>query len=762
MTSQESGQRAPIVPKPAAFNLEIAGSIGNFAVKTEHGSSVPVKYIQTHIKFSLEDAQQQRLFECLKPVREIFNYKDLGFEDLMQRDIDDARVSTSLIPYLLLPATGDTVKFFPPIVTVVVPVSGEMKLQPKYAEIKSSVEEQQDYKIHHQVSGTPGYETFKFEQLEVNGELNPYDNARLKLNTNKCQLVIVDGQHRAMALLALYRNLKKWPDDSKAFEDYYRRWGSDVVKQNLADISLPMVICTFPSLDEKCELDQTVPKACRAIFLALNKNARPVSASRNILLDDDDFIAHCERAVLTHFKDQPDDSPYSLRLCNFELDADEDKQSLKSTVAISGIMHLYSVLERVMLSTDPPTGLHYPARRYDKMKPSKFQQSCLRRLDAANLIGEEITKATTRNSVTAETRKALKKSFEDRYGKYIVRGFAEFFPYQAAGKASLWLQRQVDQKADRQPQKMLFEGQGIQRVFTSYISLLGAELAEKYPNKHNIPPYLDTVMEDFKKAEQRLKEYQVQFYKTRTEEMLPAKLVSKINQAVYDAVDQLFKNVLTTTAFQNALFVTFFSTLEKLNGDQDKLVTGDEKDDALFAEYMAALNNFFNPSKEEELFRLLSTFSGKVSGELGDGSFKVVRNNNNLRGILFRGTELKPDEWDKFRYMLLEIWKKHKTENEALKELLEQYVQKCRIEVLQAFGSRQMNHYCQEKGIEVTEVPTEEKERLKKECLELYIQALHETIGKLPKAEIKQLEDVKLFVGTDAEESAEEEGDLGD
>src|SRR3954466_3122617 len=128
-----------ILDEPSALDLEISGSIGSFAVEpSSGGSSIPVRYIQTHVRFSLDDTQQQRLFENLVPVREIFEAKDLGFDDLMQRDIDDGRVSGSLIPYLLQVGSGEQVKFFPPIVTAVIPIGQEMELLSSYPKVEQT------------------------------------------------------------------------------------------------------------------------------------------------------------------------------------------------------------------------------------------------------------------------------------------------------------------------------------------------------------------------------------------------------------------------------------------------------------------------------------------------------------------------------------------------------------------------------------------------------------------------------------------------
>ena len=215
-----------ILETPSSLDLEIRGAIGQFAVKPSGNGtgSIPVRYVQTHLTFALDNSHQQRFFETLAPVREIFKPHDLGFEDLMQRDIDDARVSNSLIPYLVTLHTGDSVKFFPPIVAVVIPVDPEGHLVPNYPDIQNESIEKKTHKVIRMRSGKTGEETFEFEQFEISGKLQEFDHAKLRVNTNKCRLVIVDGQHRAMALLALYRNIKGWEGDTQRYENYYKRW----------------------------------------------------------------------------------------------------------------------------------------------------------------------------------------------------------------------------------------------------------------------------------------------------------------------------------------------------------------------------------------------------------------------------------------------------------------------------------------------------------------------------------------------------------
>lgn len=83
----------------SALDVHLNGTIGTFRVSSDDGKSagVEVRYLLTHVTLS-EKAGQAQLLSMLAPVREVFDLKQLGFDEIMQRDIDDARVSLELIP----------------------------------------------------------------------------------------------------------------------------------------------------------------------------------------------------------------------------------------------------------------------------------------------------------------------------------------------------------------------------------------------------------------------------------------------------------------------------------------------------------------------------------------------------------------------------------------------------------------------------------------------------------------------------------------
>ena len=122
-------------------------------------------------------------------------------------------------------------------------------------------------------------------------------------------------------------------------------------------------------------------------------------------------------------------------------------------------------------------------------------------------------------------------------------------------------------------------------------------------------------------------------------------------------IDKLYKEDFTTAAFQIGLFVTFFFMMEDYHGQEGDLrLTGDEAEMQMFDEYLACLNGFFAPKSDADAKRLLSVFVGAVSGTFGASNLTVAASATNLRSIVIPG-ELKPDEWPRFRYIFLELWR---------------------------------------------------------------------------------------------------------
>jgi hypothetical protein len=723
----------PILSAASVLDLLVEGALGTFSVTpaAPDAPSIPVKYIQTHITFDLDGGHKERLFKNLLPVREIFQTKDLGFEDLMQRDIDDGRVSTELIKYLLEP--GSAVKFFPPIVAVVVPVGPQNTLLSSYPDISEEriPDQQGRFTTCIQRSGPKGKESFEFEQLEVGGDLMEFNNAQLRINTNKCKIVIVDGQHRAMALLALYRNIKGWPDNTASFRHYYTRWSAEHLSQfDLSKITLPIAICAFPTLTGE-HPPMRVTEACRAVFLALNKNARPVTRARNILLNDRDLVPFFERAILGEVKSYDPDSTNRLRLWNFELDAEKDRSVLSTTVALSGVMHLHLLLERALMLNQKPTGFHVHGTSNYWLRKN-IDDTILRRLDGANILGAELASNTTRHSFTAEALKSLQESFAKKYLRYIIKGFQEFYPYTALATAASDVEVKLRPQTDKRPHSMLFEGQGVLRVFRQYVEQLTIEAREQRDLKHlKQATELDAILGELRILQETVTKYEQEFRQTRTQKLLAETTPSKL-PVLYSSIDKLYKDDLTTAAFQIGLFATFFFMMEDYHGQNGELrLTGDEAEMEIFEEYLVCLNGFFAPKTDANVKRLLHVFVGSVNGTFGASNMTVVPSASSLRSIVIP-VELKPDEWPRFRYIFLELWRPMDT---RLAELIQGYRTESRQDVLNAFYRQKVKIYCKEKSIDEKQLSEAAETKLKNAARNQFEGALVELVGKLSEAE---------------------------
>jgi len=386
--------------RESALNLTLEGSVGSFRVGTgaDNQTSSEVKYFLTHVGLDFAAGRNDALLAELAPVREIFDYQSLEFDEIMQRDIDDARVSAELIPYLLDDETRDLVKLFPPIIVIVLPVHEDRNRPAQYYPAVNEIsQEETSDEPGQQIlrAGEIGQEVFQFEQPVQNGYPLAHDLTRLRIHDHKARLVIVDGQHRAMALLAIYRNLKdQWTDARRApYREYYAEWTPNYISQfNLTDIQLPVMLCTIPSLDQTYSGDFDLRKAARSIFLTLNKTARKVSSSRNILLDDNDLISVFLRRCLAHVKAKDPRSPSSFRIWNVELDQFRDKLRIESPMALTGVSHLYYVIEHLMMDSGDVTGVS-PRSGYFQVRTKL--DNCLDRLNGRDVLGAEVAESVS-------------------------------------------------------------------------------------------------------------------------------------------------------------------------------------------------------------------------------------------------------------------------------------------------------------------------------------------------------------------------------
>lgn len=708
---------ALITASKSALDVHIRGTIGKFRVSTKakNYAGVDVKYVLTRVALS-DIASDTKLLSMLAPVREVFDLSQLDFDEIMQRDIDDARVSLELIPYLLDISTSGQIKLFPPIVAVAMPRKPTSRTpEALYNTVKYS---DQPSKEHDGITekkitaGEIGEEQFEFFQL-YQGDKALDDGAELRLSSSNSTLAIVDGQHRAMALLALFRNLSGGWSDSKVspYEDYYKVWPKKLIETfDLSELQLPLLICTFPQLDNQTTAGTDVIKAARRVFLTLNKTAKRVSDSRNKLLNDQDIVADLLRATLSHVKNLGLRDDTALRLWNIELDQEGDRMRIVSEAAFSGVSHLYHMIDNLMMAPQPARKIE---ARGKVGAPRKRLDEAYDRLNLKEDLTQEQRNLNSKINYSEDFAKHFRKKWEELYIPIIDRIFSKFQPFSAFSMAGINIEKKLAAQRDTVLGKMLFHGESTARTFEEFHDGLERRISEPDWNTPEIRQTLDNttaVLGARKKAVSELKELRAKYLLDGLTSS--AKKIVIINDAVAkpirDAIDRIFDTVFNTIAFQTALVCTYAEAIKEVYKDVSTAPEG------ALDEYLAGANSLFSPTNFEKLNDFLRVFEGEFINEAG---LKWIPGGPwTFRSVVLSG-ELQPAEWPKYRYLLLELWKPTEPE---LKKWVEADRRLLRSSVAKLFYKRRLNDFCEVNRLAVVDVSVDQEKILKRETIEIY------------------------------------------
>lgn len=754
-----------------ALNLTLNGSTGSFKIGAgkEKAGSIEVKYLLTHVSLNFATASNDALLSELAPVREIFDFQSLDFDEIMQRDIDDSRVSHELVPYLLDEHSREVVKLFPPIVVVVLPLQPGTKRPapryPKVSEVEVPAEPGKQQGRYTLCSGDIGEEAFQFEQPIYQGKRLEHDLVKLRLNTHRCALVIVDGQHRAMALLALYRNLKDdWSDARRApFREYYAEWTSNYIQQfELASVSLPLMICTMPALDETYKGDFDMLKAARSIFYTLNKNARKVSESRNRLLDDNDLISTFLRRTLSDVKQKDLRGGYSFRIANVELDQHGDKVKLQSPMALTGVTHLYYIIEHMMLNSGDVNGCFPRSGKFYKRNDLEVY-GCFGRLNALDKLGQQMGATTKRDSFISKAADILSAEFFDRFGRYIVNAFERFAPWETHNQAAIRLKAELEKHKDRQLQPILFEGQGIGRVFESHREKLAEKLdsnrfSTDVPQIKAVKDALDATAVRLNESVNRFSQSRAEIYLSEVSDKQKLRGDKEtIHEFAVSWLDNFYDNVLNTIAFQTALICGFFHEVEKADLEHRKAGESLCDREAMFSEYIARLNEFFIPKSSAQLKRLIKVFGGDVSGASA-ADWKIAPSKSTFRNVVYRG-EMQPDQWPKYKYFFTELWR---SSDAVLDAVLDAERLICRRQIFLSLHQFYKGEYCKEQLKLEEKLSDTERRRIEKQAFEAFVGLLKNMdCADLPSLENLNKEAISAFSNEEMGNSNGENGTDG-
>lgn len=246
--------------KKNRYNQSLSGVYGEFG----KGADATIFYIQT--------ALEPDDLDKLTLISDIPGSNKWSVRDLFQRDVDNERVTKSLIPYF---KNNNQLKFFNPLTLTIVPgsisTSNIVDAVPLIHTIDETID---DY--HCLVLELPGI--YKFSYVKDHPEMS-----HLEWDDTKVKIVAVDGQHRLSALKRLKQEIETTGEDVSGFSNW----------------KIPAVVFSVRT-EVEMEQEFRVLDVIRSIFKYINTSAQTPSITRQILLDDDSVLNICTQELLEY------------------------------------------------------------------------------------------------------------------------------------------------------------------------------------------------------------------------------------------------------------------------------------------------------------------------------------------------------------------------------------------------------------------------------------------------------------------------------
>lgn len=303
----------PKIQKKDPFNQTLRGTFGRF--KTT--GSRQVYYLLSSLP--IDD------IDDLQTASDLFETDALKFDELIQRDIDRARVIRMATGYL--EAGSDKVVFFPPLLACIVMFDADGKMLHQYSEPEEDIDGEGDQRVFRTTWDEDGFELSLAlgdkktadRRLIVKGKEEWFHDAgQLRLNQKRAKLVVLDGQHRLEAM----KLVRKGPS-----------------KETLAGVEVPICLVFTPSAVVGSQED--VVENFRELFVRVNEEAKRVSGHFIILLQDDSYSAMTVRALAESWRKKKADGLTYLHLLEWNQRVEENtrRRSRQFSLTTIGILN---------------------------------------------------------------------------------------------------------------------------------------------------------------------------------------------------------------------------------------------------------------------------------------------------------------------------------------------------------------------------------------------------------------------------------------
>lgn len=278
----------PQKKKPNPFTKSIDGVFGRFRTK----DSYDLYYLMA--TFHVTD------LDDIVTAVDALPFDAIGFEELVQRDIDYERVNQKIVKEYL-ERGRDRVIFFPPLLITPLIIENS-KPKDTYDDFSDTIYENEDGQKQYEAI----WDTDKFK-LELNLQETASSHeiqckadkskhffihyaATVRYNPKTVKLVTIDGQHRLVALKEIIRR------------------GQGELIQNA---EIPVCLFFSPNAASKAPGNESLLKDMRELFVTINSTSRQVSGHFIVLLNDRSLSAMCVRELANFWKDSHADAAKS-------------------------------------------------------------------------------------------------------------------------------------------------------------------------------------------------------------------------------------------------------------------------------------------------------------------------------------------------------------------------------------------------------------------------------------------------------------------
>ncbi|MBB1330882.1 hypothetical protein H5087_16150 [Pseudoalteromonas sp. SR43-7] len=261
------------------FDSAISGTFGSFHTE----NSYEVNYLLTSMNY-------QELNK-LQVAAEAFDFSQVNFDEMIQREIDTKRVNEEIVGDYL-EKDSNRALFFPPIIVSIVAFDDDDKPLHKYDSFDETIVDKGKYKQftkiwdkHFQIEVPINDNSFDFYKPENTPEIKIHKNAvTLRFDSKLVKFVIIDGQHRFKALVT-----------------YMERY-----KEQRKFLNLPICVCFSPKAIASNGAEDILD-TLRSMFVTINNKGKQVSGHYLDLLNDASLASQTVRILANSWKKSSDD-----------------------------------------------------------------------------------------------------------------------------------------------------------------------------------------------------------------------------------------------------------------------------------------------------------------------------------------------------------------------------------------------------------------------------------------------------------------------